>query len=238
MYVQALLDRLAGRPSAFPLKRSTLELMRRHRSNRAPPGKSKQPTTRAWPPSTEPRTPRIRSRPELSGHRRPRPARLRLGYRHTPFQATRENLSYRQLRAYRFHRGDDVAGSGFEQLRHRPWKCDPSAWRPTDCQVEWRYRHAGGPGPTPLRQLTIRAASFALTEADGCQDQQRQGLGDDCHAQYRTIGYMLPVSVREHPISGCRISPPIPTTNMLVRPIATPESRAGALSFTMAKHNA
>ena len=93
IFAQALLDRLAGRPSTFPLTQATLELM----TTPQQPGHTRT-TTR----SSERRLPRSRrkeaeynrsaARPALSGDHGAEPARLWLGYRYGPVHGARHDL--------------------------------------------------------------------------------------------------------------------------------------------------
>ena len=96
VYAQALLDRLAGRPSEFPLKQATLELM----TTPQQPGHTAQQLEAAndaareavatRPNTTDPLLAR-----EVSGDHRTESARLWLGYRYSPFHASRHGLSHR-----------------------------------------------------------------------------------------------------------------------------------------------
>jgi len=79
IYAQALLDRLAGRPSTFPLTQATLELMTTRSSLDMRLNNSKPRTTRPVKPSQRDRTPRIRSGSALPGDYGTGHARLGLG---------------------------------------------------------------------------------------------------------------------------------------------------------------
>ncbi len=96
IYAQALLDRLAGRPSKFPLKQATLELM----TTPQQPGHTAQQleaandaAREAIAKTTEHDVSATRS--ELSGDKGTKPARLWLGYRYGPVHAARHGLSHR-----------------------------------------------------------------------------------------------------------------------------------------------
>ena len=96
IYAQALLDRLAGRPSSFPLQQATLELM----TTPQQPGHTAEQLQAANDAAREalakrPNTTNPLLAPTLSGDQGTKPARLRLGYRYAPFHAARHGLSHR-----------------------------------------------------------------------------------------------------------------------------------------------
>ena len=96
IYAQALLDRLAGRPSEFPLAQATLELM----TTPQQPGHTAQQLEAANDAARashrkETEYNRSAARSALSGDRGTKPARLWLGYRYAPFHAARHGLSHR-----------------------------------------------------------------------------------------------------------------------------------------------
>ena len=109
LFAQALLDRLAGRPSRFPLTQSTLELMASPQQPGTPAANSKQRTTLpgkpALPPPTEPIPFSPRTIPAIPGQN------LRgLGWDIDTAlsRLARHDLSHRQLRPGRLHRNNAV----------------------------------------------------------------------------------------------------------------------------------
>ena len=143
IYAQALLDRLAGRPSQFPLTQATLELM----TTPQQPGHTAR-TTR----SSERRYPRSHcqeteyrgsaARSELSGDQGAKPARLWLGYRFVPV-AARHDLSYRELWPHRLYGNHAVDRPSLRYLRSSSLEFNPHARQSTHLeiwQVKWRRR--------------------------------------------------------------------------------------------------
>ncbi len=102
IFAQALLDRLAGRPSTFPLTQETLQLM----TTPQQPGHSAQQldAANAAVRDAGANTARSATRCALSGDCGAEPAWLRLGHRHPPFHAARPGLPRRELRPHRLHR--------------------------------------------------------------------------------------------------------------------------------------
>ena len=84
IFAQALLDRLAGRPSSFPLKQATVELMTtpQQPGHTAEQVKAANDAARSRRKGTEQN--RSATRSELSGDQGTKPAWLRLGYRYRP----------------------------------------------------------------------------------------------------------------------------------------------------------
>ena len=69
LYAQALLDRLAGRPSTFPLKQATLELMTTPQQPDIGPAKSRRRTMPPGTPRNDAEHDGSAARAELSGDR-------------------------------------------------------------------------------------------------------------------------------------------------------------------------
>ena len=168
-YAQALLDRLAGRPSPFPLTQSTSELMTTPQQPGHNAAQLEAANNATGSRRKDPQHNRSPARAGLSGDTGTRPPRLRLGHRYRPVQTARHDLSRRQLRPHRLHRNHAVGGPGVGHLRGCPRERDPSARRPTDRQAERRSGHRGSPGLTSLRQLVRRDV-----EDDGAR--ARKGL--------------------------------------------------------------
>ena len=96
VFAQALLDRLAGRPSEFPLTQATVRVDDDSAAAR-PYGSTTPSGERGRPGSHRKETECNRSaaRSALSGDLGAKPARLWLGYRYAPFHAARHGLSHR-----------------------------------------------------------------------------------------------------------------------------------------------
>jgi CubicO group peptidase (beta-lactamase class C family) len=137
IFAQALLDRLADRPSEFPLRPETLELMTAPQQ----PGHSAdqvEAANRAAQTAAAPHYPAVR-----------------LGYRHGLLQAARQGLSRRQLRQHRVHRNHAVDGPGFEYLRHPALELDSPTWQPADLESQGCGGDGGGGGHASLRRRAI-----------------------------------------------------------------------------------
>ena len=122
IFAQALLDRLAGRPSEFPLTQATLELM----TTPQQPGHSAEQLQAANDAA------RAAAVAGLSGDRGTRPARPWLGHRYVPFRAARHDLSGRELWPHGVHRDHAVDGSRLGYLCGAAVELDSCAGQPTD----------------------------------------------------------------------------------------------------------
>ena len=136
IFAQALLDRLAGRPSEFPLKQATLELM----TTPQQPGHTARQIDAANEAAREaiaktPNTNRSAARSELSGDHGTESARLRLGHRYAAFPAARQDLSHRELRPHRLHRSRALDGPRLRHLRSRAHERHPYARQSTDLET-------------------------------------------------------------------------------------------------------
>ena len=132
IYAQALLDRLAGRPSSFPLKQATLELMTTPRAARTYSSTTRS-SERCRPRSRRKETKHHESaaRSELSGDQGTEPARLWLGYRYGLFHAARHDLSHRQLWPHRLYRNHALDRPRLRYLRNSALERNPYARQST-----------------------------------------------------------------------------------------------------------
>ena len=117
IYAQALLDRLAGRPSDFPLTQATLELMTSPQQPGHTPDNSKRRTMRREAPLATKRTQRIRFSPRDTPRSGGRTCGASAGISIPPVHAARHGLSHRELRPHRLHRNLVVDRPGFRHLR-------------------------------------------------------------------------------------------------------------------------
>ena len=159
VFAQALLDRLAGRPSDFPLKQSTLVLM----TTPEQPGHSAQQLSdaNAATPTCgrSPSPPTRCSLPPTPCDQGSEPPRLRLGRRHSILKATRPDLPHRQLRPHRLHRHHALDGSRLRHLLCPALQCHPSARQSTHLQpsaAKSQLQRRARYGSTVRRRSLIR----------------------------------------------------------------------------------
>ena len=144
IYAQALLDRLADRPSRFPLKQATLELM----TTPEQPGHTARQVEAANDAAREaiaktPNTTDPLLAPNYPAIKGQQPVRLWLGYRYGLFQAARPDLSHRQLWRHRLYRHVGLAGPRLRYLRNSAGELNPSCeavHRSRSCEVTWLRR--------------------------------------------------------------------------------------------------
>ena len=133
LFGQALLDRLANRPSNFPLTQSSVQTM----TTPQQPGHACG-SSRGGEQCHRKGIQHNRSATgcALSGNTWTRSTWLRLGHRYRALPAARQGVSRRQLRPHRVHRSHFVDGSGIKHLRDRPRERDPSARRSAHRRAE------------------------------------------------------------------------------------------------------
>ena len=134
-YAQALLDRLAGRPSRFPLKQATLQLMTTPAAARTYSSTTRR-GQRCRPRSHRKKTKHTKSaaRSELSGDQGTESAWLWLGHRFALLPAARQDLPHRELRPYGLHRNHALVGPRLRYLRNRAHQRNPYARESTDLE--------------------------------------------------------------------------------------------------------
>ena len=144
IYAQAVLDRLAGRPGAYPLKRETLALMTSPQQPGHSDGQIEAANAAERAAGVE------RNRPAaggaLPGDQGREPARVRMGYRHGPVDAAGPSLPHRQLWPHGFHRHQRVDRPGLGYVCGSADEFNPHAGQPTGIEAAGRRRDGGCAG--------------------------------------------------------------------------------------------
>ena len=144
IYAQALLDRLAGRPSDYPLTASDAGV-----DDESAAARTQRGTNRGGErcrPGSRRKHDRSAAGSALSGDQGTEPARLRLGYRHGPVDAAGQALSHRELWPHGLHRHQHVDRPGLGHVRGAADEFDPHAGQSTGLEAAGRRRDGGSAG--------------------------------------------------------------------------------------------
>ena len=169
LFAQALLDRLAGRPSRFPLRQATLELMTTpqqpgHTAGQVEAANDALREAAATTPNTD-----VRCSLRTIRRSRDKSCAASAGISIRPFQAARQDLPDRELRPHWLHRNLAVAGPRLRYLRHPAHERNPYARQSTDVASGGRSGDRGGPGTEPLQQLVIGRGPIIDVPAARCR---------------------------------------------------------------------